>query len=163
MSQIFSEFVNEFSFCCHSTIKKILWNNFYLMGTNSEKNPTIFDLTFDTHDNHGDIYKIYKWFWIFFIPHLLVWTDAKNTSKTQHFLLCFCCVLHPKTPRFFKWGGYLYHNFEHFLTSLNNWKNLLFAQFPLNRKVLQSLEADFMFLYVVPFWRYLMEIKICRK
>ena len=99
------DFVNEFSFCCHSTIKKILWNSFYLMVANSEKNPTIFDLTFDTHDNPGDIFKIYKWFWNFFIPHLLVWTGVKNTSKTQHFLMCFCCVLHQKTPRFFKWGG----------------------------------------------------------
>ena len=104
--KFFLDFVNEFSFCCHSTIKKILWNSFYLMVANSEKKPTIFDLTFDTHDNPGDIFKIYKWFWNFFIPHLLVWTGAKNTSKTQHFLMCFCCVLHQKTPRFFKWGGY---------------------------------------------------------
>ena len=101
----FLGFVNKFSFCYHSTIKKILWNSFYLMVANSEKKPTIFDLTFDTHDNPGDIFKIYKWFWNFFIPHLLVWTGAKNTSKTQHFLMCFCCVLHQNPPRFFKWGG----------------------------------------------------------
>ena len=25
-----------------------------------KKNPIIFDLTFDTHDNPGDIFKIYK-------------------------------------------------------------------------------------------------------
>ena len=106
MPQKILEFVNEFSFCCHSTIKKTLWNSFYLMVANSEKKHTIFDLTFDTHDNPGDIFKIYKWVWNFFIPHLLVWTGAKNTSKTQHFLMCFCCVLHQKTPRFFKWGGY---------------------------------------------------------
>ena len=71
-----------------------------------EKKTPVFDLTFDTPDNPGDIFKIYKWFWNHFIHHLLVWTGAKNTSKTQHFLMCFCCVLHQKTPRFFKWGGY---------------------------------------------------------
>ena len=60
MSQNFLEFVNEFSFCCPSTIKKILLNSFYLMVANSEKNPIIFDLTFDTHDNPGDMFKIYK-------------------------------------------------------------------------------------------------------
>ena len=43
------------------------------------KKNTIFDLTFDTHDNPGDIFKIYKWFWNFFIPHLHVWTGIENT------------------------------------------------------------------------------------
>ena len=31
----------------------------------------------------------------FFSPHLLVWTDAENTSETQH----FCCVLQQKRIR----------------------------------------------------------------
>ena len=47
---------------------------------------TIFDLIFDTNENPRNIFKIHNWFWNFFIPHLLLWTGAENTSKTQHFL-----------------------------------------------------------------------------
>ena len=92
------------SFCYHSTINKKFYETVFISWFQILKN-WIFDLIFDTHDNPGIFFKIYKWVWNFFIPHLLVWTGAENTSKTQH----FCCVLQQKLirkpPDFFKWGG----------------------------------------------------------
>ena len=99
------EFVNEFSFCCHSTIKKILWNSFYLMVANSEKKPTIFDLTFDTHDNPGDIFKIYKWVWNFLFLISLCEQVLKTHQKHNIFWCVFVVFCIRKPPDFLNEGA----------------------------------------------------------
>ena len=92
-------------FAAIQPLKKFYETVFIWWSQILKKKPTIFDLTFDTHDNPGDIFKIYKWFWNFLFLISLCEQVLKTHQKHNIFWCVFVVFCIRKPPDFLNEGA----------------------------------------------------------